>query len=159
MLPKITSNYTMQKYLQIHMAIISLDPPQQFMIIPDINQHLCISLDCFVEYVEGTWFEVCFFGLFGWGVCHFWCCIGGVGCVGWIGWKSCFVDEKWKSDGTTEKGAISHSTRACPSKSEIHHRIMLINSILFSGACFYAPRFRWSPPRPFISKLKHTNTS
>lgn len=40
------------------MAIISLNPRQQLVIIPNIHKNLCVSLDSFVEYAEGTRFEI-----------------------------------------------------------------------------------------------------
>ena len=34
--------------LQIHVTIIGLHPPQDFMIVPHVDQYLCISPHCIV---------------------------------------------------------------------------------------------------------------
>ena len=50
------AHHKSSSHSQIHMAIISLDPSQQLVIISDVDQNLRVAFDGFVEDAEGSWF-------------------------------------------------------------------------------------------------------
>jgi hypothetical protein len=52
-------------YVQIHVPIIRLDSSQEFVIVTNVYQHLCITLDGLVQDGKGARFQICgMLGLF-----------------------------------------------------------------------------------------------
>jgi hypothetical protein len=46
-------------YSQIHVAIVGFYPTQQFVVISNIDQDLCIATDRIVQDAKGSGFEIC----------------------------------------------------------------------------------------------------